>query len=175
MWRTLTVALVLAGCSGGERPAGDAPGGEPQPLPPPRNDPGPGPDRQPFEATFVTPAGVFDAHYLFAKAIWGDCDPPSWELTFSGNENGSEPTVSLAVSLPPYTGVEVTGTRPGSASYLSAQPLASHATQSATFDALRIDYPGDGAPRITGHFVVTDPAWTIDLEIDALAISTGCI
>jgi hypothetical protein len=90
-------------------------------------------------------------------------------------ENGMEPYVTLRITMPQYTGVEVSGTLPASAYYVSAQPLVSHGTQNATFEATRIDYPGDGAPRITGHFVVTDPAWTIDLDLDVLALSTGCI
>lgn len=130
---------------------------------------------QPFDATFVTPAGDFDANYLYAQAVWGDCNPPYWELKFSTLENGYEPTVTLRISMPPYTGVEVSGTMPAAAYFLSAQPLVSHGTQNATFEATRLDYPSDGAPRITGHFVVTDPAWTIDLDLDLLALSTGCI
>jgi hypothetical protein len=176
MWRVGLLVVVL-GCGGGERPAGgdaaiDAKAG---PLPPPRNDPGPAPFPGPFEATFVTPAGVLETHYLFAQAVGGDCDPPFWELTFSASELGAEPIVKLHVSLPRYTGVEVTGTRPASAYYQSSEPLVSHGTQSATFAATRLDYPGTGAPRITGRFLVTDPAWTLDLELDALAIATGCI
>ena len=62
-----------------------------------------------------------------------------------------------------------------SAYFRSAEPLVSHSTQSATFEATRIDYPADGAPRITGGFVETDPAWTIDLTIDVLGLSAGCI
>lgn len=173
----MLIVVAIAGCgSGGRSPAVDASIGDvgPDAWPDPRNDPGVGPLRQPFDATFVTPAGTFDEKYLYAEAVWGDCNPPSWILEFATTETGLEPRVTLHVSMPPYAGVEVSGTRPASASYVSPQ-LVSYTTQSATFEATRIDYPADGAPRITGHFLVTDPAWTIDFDLDVLGISGFCI
>ena len=180
MWRCLLVGIALGGCyEHGRSPGGDAGRDGAIVVPPdaqrPRNDPGPGPFMQPFDATFVTPAGTFDAHVLFAQAVWGDCNPPFWELKFTSPESGIDASVTLHVSLPPYSGVEVSGRMMAGASYLSSEPLVSHSTQNATFDAIRIDYPADGAPRITGHFVDTDPAWAIDVNLDVLGISTGCI
>ncbi len=177
---SVLAGLALAGCEEhGRSPAADASIDTPLVVtvdaPRPRNDPGMGPFQQPFDATFVTPAGTFEAHTLFASAIWGDCNPPFWELRFAPGKTGQESTLTLQVSLPPYAGVEVSGTMPASAYYQSAEPLFSHSTQNVTFEATRIDYPADGAPRITGRFTESDPAWTFDLTIDILGISSGCI
>lgn len=178
MRRCLFAAVLIAGCQEhGRSPGVDASSDGPVVVdaPRPRNDPGMGPIQQPFDATFVTPAGTFDAHVLFAQATWGDCDPPVWDLRFTTTENGQQPSVTLHVTLPRYTGVEVAGTMAASAFYESAGPVASHSTMNVTFQATRIDYPWDGAPRITGRFVDTDPAWTIDLPLDVLGFSAGCI
>jgi hypothetical protein len=178
MRRHLIASLLasVAGCyEHGRSPAADASiDARPDALPRPRNDPGQGPHEQPFVETFGTPAGTFEARHLFASAIWGDCNPPFWELKFTSLD-GIDTTVTLHITMPPYTGVEVSGTLPASAYYQSSQPLVSHGTQSATFDATRIDYPADGAPRITGRFLVTDPAWTIDVNLDVLGLSSFCI
>lgn len=174
----LLVSASLAGCEEhGRSPATDAPVDQLPRVdaPHPRNDPGTGPFQQPFEASFVTPAGPFDAHELSAAAVGGDCNPPFWELRFSAADTGVDPTVTLQVSMPPYTGVEVSGTMPASAHFQPEQPGVGHTTQAVTFAAMRIDYPADGAPRITGHFSDTDPTWTIDLAIDVLGVSSGCI
>ena len=127
-----------------------------------------GPESQPFEATFGTPVGAFDAHFLHAGVLGGTCDPPFWQLAFAKTPLFDEPTLSLSVAMPASTGGEVTGTLPG------AVRFGTHATQNATFEAVRIDYPGT-APRITGRFVVGDPAWAIDLQIDVLGTAAGCI
>ena len=174
----LLLGGAFTGCAEhGRSPAADAALADARAdaFPRPRNDPGQGPVTQPFDATFVTPAGTFEAHSLFAVAIWGDCDPPFWELRFAGEDGGEEATLTLHIRLPPYTGVEIMGAFPASVSYLTSRTLVSHSTESASFTATRIDYPGDGAPRITGRFLVTDPAWTIDLSLDVLGLSTGCI
>ncbi len=177
----IAVGVALSGCdSKGRSPAADASlGGAADAgadaFPPPRNDPGPGVSSQPFDATFMTPAGVFDAHYVFAEVVGGDCNPPFWNLMFTTTENGEQPSVILYIVMPPYAGVEVSGTMPASASFSSSQPLVTHTTHNATLDATRIDYPGDGAPRIIGHFLVTEPAWTIDVDLDALGLSAACI
>lgn len=144
--------------------------------PPPRNDPGTGPIQQPFEASFVTPAGALDAHVLFAQATWGDCNPPFWDLRFTATDSGQDPSITLHVTMPPYAGVEVSPrTMAASAHYQADAPLVTHSTQNVMFEATRIDYPADGAPRITGRFRDTDPAWTIDLPIDVHGFSSGCI
>lgn len=172
----LLVGVAIAGCGTDARPhAVDASiDAEPDALPEPRNDPGTGPHNQTFEARFVTPEGTFDAQYLFALSVGGDCNP-HWELMFSTTENGSGPTVGLMIVLPPYAGVEVSGTMTAGAYFLSSEPLVSHSTQDVTFEATRIDYPGNGAPRLTGRFSTTDPAWTLDLDVDVLAATAGCI
>jgi hypothetical protein len=180
--------FALAGLLGGAAVAGcDSPGrsgvdasigiGDAEPdAQRPRNDPGPAPFRQPYDARFLTPAGTFEAHYLYAQAVWGDCNPPYWELVFATVESGSGPSVKLGITMPPYAGSEVTGTMPAAyAQYESPQPLVIQLTRNAAFEATRIDYSGDGAARITGHFLVTDPAWTIDLNLDVLGGSGGCI
>jgi len=174
-FRLFAIVLALAGCEHGRSSDVDAPSEPvvPDGLPPPRNDPGHGPLSQPFHATLVTPAGTFVSDHMFAHANGGDC-PPTWQLEIASAPTGPGPVVTLSLSLPPYTGVEISGTRPGSASYLSPE-LVSYSTQNATFTGTRIDYPGDGTPRLTGRFVVTEPGWTIDLDLDLAGASTGCI
>lgn len=167
---------ALTGCEAhGRPPFADASIDVAIDAPIPRNDPGMGPIEQPFDASFVTPAGTIETHFLFASAIWGDCDPASWELRFTATEDGAEPAITIQIQMPHYTGAEVSGIMPAAAFYHSAPPLVAHNTHSVTFEATRIDYPAGGAPRLTGRFADTDPAWTIDFPIDILGISSGCI
>jgi len=39
-------------------------------------------------------------------------------------------------------------------------------TQQVTFEATQLDDPSVASPRIVGHFVSSDPAWSFDIAID---------
>jgi hypothetical protein len=49
-------------------------------------------------------------------------------------------------------------------------------TDQVTFTATQLDPPSAAPPRIVGHFVSNEPAWSFDILIDlASQLSTTCI
>jgi hypothetical protein len=126
----------------------------------------------PVTVTGTSPRGALDIfHYAYAGYISGDC-PEAYLINFTPTPTDpvcSTAQLQLAI-YPPFT---ANGSNMASASW----PIWSDAmTQNVTFEATQLDLPDAMAPRIQGHFVSHDPAWSFDIPVDLTSQwSEACI
>lgn len=126
----------------------------------------------PVTITGTSPRGSLDQfHYAYAGFVSGFC-PDAYLINFTPTER--EPVCSTAwLQLSINAPFTATGSNMASASW----PIWSDAmTSNVTFEATQLDMPDAMAPRIMGHFVSHDPAWSFDIAVDMTSQwSSGCL
>jgi hypothetical protein len=116
----------------------------------------------PVAVSGTSPQGSLDVfHFASAGFVTGFC-PDAYLITFTPAQLDpscvTAPWLQLSIPAPFST------TGPNAAGAIL--PNTNDGTSNVTFEATELDQPDAMVPRIAGHFVSHDPAWSFDIAVD---------